>query len=74
MEGAEEMQKLQALKDEMGELSSNDEKRYRTLKRNCERELLQVCEYFVGAGLCICRLVLNIVFNFDYRVEKDRKG
>ncbi|XP_041464914.1 regulator of nonsense transcripts 1-like [Lytechinus variegatus] len=54
MEGAEEMQKLQALKDEMGELSSNDEKRYRTLKRNCERELLQnadvICCTCVGAG------------------------
>ena len=38
-----ELQKLQQLKDETGELSSNDEKRYRALKRNAERELLQVC-------------------------------
>ena len=37
-----ELQKLQQLKDETGELSSNDEKRYRALKRNAERELLQV--------------------------------
>ena len=38
-----ELQKLQQLKDEQGELSSADEKRYKTLKRNAERELLQVC-------------------------------
>ena len=37
-----ELQKLQQLKDEQGELSSADEKRYKTLKRNAERELLQV--------------------------------
>ena len=37
-----ELQKLQQLKDEQGELSSSDEKRYKTLKRNAERELLQV--------------------------------
>ena len=42
MEGNEEQQKLQALKDEIGELSSTDEKRFRALKRNNERELLQV--------------------------------
>ena len=42
MEGSEEMKKLQALKEEIGELSSADEKRYRALKRNCERELMQV--------------------------------
>lgn len=43
-----ELQKLQQLKDETGELSSSDEKRYRTLKRTCEKELLQVsfCEIF----------------------------
>ena len=37
-----ELQKLQTLKDEVGELSAADEKRYRELKRRCERELLQV--------------------------------
>lgn len=37
-----ELQKLQQLKDETGELSSADEKRYRTLKRTAERELLMV--------------------------------
>ena len=42
MESVPELQKLQQLKDELGELSSADEKRYRTLKRNCERDLLQV--------------------------------
>lgn len=37
-----ELQKLQQLKDETGELSSTDEKRYRALKKQCERDLLQV--------------------------------
>lgn len=37
-----ELHKLQQLKDEQGELSSSDEKRYKTLKRNAEREILQV--------------------------------
>ena len=40
-----ELQKLQQLKDDQGELSSSDEKKYRFLKRQCERELLQVCVY-----------------------------
>lgn len=42
MDSVPELQKLQQLKDEQGELSAADEKRYRTLKRNCERDLLQV--------------------------------
>ena len=37
-----ELAKLQQLKDETGELSSQDEKRYRALKRQSEKELLQV--------------------------------
>ena len=37
-----ELQKLQQLKDDQGELSASDEKRYIQLKRQCERELLQV--------------------------------
>ena len=37
-----ELVKLQQLKDEAGELSMADEKRYKSLKRQCERELLQV--------------------------------
>eukprot|EP00117_Sycon_ciliatum_P034570 scpid22067/ scgid26360/ Regulator of nonsense transcripts 1; ATP-dependent helicase RENT1; Nonsense mRNA reducing factor 1; Up-frameshift suppressor 1 homolog len=49
-----ELTKLQQLKDEAGELSSADEKRYRTLKRSAERELLQhadvICCTCVGAG------------------------
>lgn len=49
-----ELQKLQQLKDEVGELSSSDEKRYRALKKACERELLQaadvICCTCVGAG------------------------
>jgi len=54
IEGHTELQKLQQLKDETGELSSSDEKRYRTLKRACERELLRVADVIcctcVGAG------------------------
>lgn len=49
-----ELSKLQQLKDEAGELSSSDEKRYRTLKRAAERELLQhadvICSTCVGSG------------------------
>lgn len=41
-----ELQKLQQLKDETGELSSADEKRYRALKRTAERELLMVRRSF----------------------------
>ncbi|RGB37792.1 P-loop containing nucleoside triphosphate hydrolase protein [Rhizophagus diaphanus] len=36
-----ELQKLIQLKTEQGELSSSDEKKYKTLKRACEREILQ---------------------------------
>lgn len=54
MDNMTELQKLQQLKDETGELSSSDEKRYRTLKRQCERDLLQnadvICCTCVGAG------------------------
>lgn len=45
-----ELQKLQQLKDETGELSSSDEKRYRALKRTAERELLMVCFILVAYG------------------------
>ena len=45
---------MQQLKDETGELSSNDEKRYRALKKQCERDLLNaadvICCTCVGAG------------------------
>jgi len=54
MEGHSELHKLQQLKDETGELSSADEKRYRMLKKACERELLEaadvICCTAVGAG------------------------
>lgn len=54
MEGHTELHKLQQLKDETGELSSADEKRYRMLKKACERELLKaadvICCTCVGAG------------------------
>lgn len=42
-----ELQKLQQLKDETGELSSSDEKRYRALRRTAERELLMVRGLFL---------------------------
>jgi len=54
MKGHTELHKLQQLKDETGELSSADEKRYRILKKACERELLKaadvICCTCVGAG------------------------
>lgn len=53
-DGHSELHKLQQLKDETGELSSGDEKRYRALKKSCERELLEsahvICCTCVGAG------------------------
>ena len=49
-----DLRKLQQLKDEAGELSGADEKRYRALKRSAERELLAaadvICTTCVGAG------------------------
>lgn len=42
MESMPELQKLQQLKDDQGELSSADEKRFKTLKSSAEKELLQV--------------------------------
>ena len=49
-----ELHKLQLLKDEQGELSSNDEKKYKSLKRSAEREILNnaqvICCTCVGAG------------------------
>jgi len=54
MDSIPELAKLQQLKDETGELSSQDEKRYRQLKKQCEKELLQhadvICCTCVGAG------------------------
>ena len=49
-----ELRKLQLLKDETGELTPNDEKRFRRLRDNAERVLLKaadvVCTTCVGAG------------------------
>ncbi|KAL8159031.1 hypothetical protein V2J09_000568 [Rumex salicifolius] len=49
-----ELHKLQMLKDEQGELSSSDEKKYKALKRATEREIAQsadvICCTCVGAG------------------------
>ncbi|KAH8276081.1 hypothetical protein KR018_002374 [Drosophila ironensis] len=54
METNTELKKLQQLKDETGELSSADEKRYRSLKRGSENQLLEaadvICCTCVGAG------------------------
>nr|GEY08742.1 regulator of nonsense transcripts 1 homolog [Tanacetum cinerariifolium] len=51
---ASEFHKLQQLKDEQGELSSSDEKKYKALKRATEREISQsadvICCTCVGAG------------------------
>lgn len=49
-----ELQKLIQLKNEQGELSSNDERKYKTLIRQCEKEILGaadvICCTCVGAG------------------------
>ncbi|KAJ3866800.1 ATP dependent helicase [Lentinula novae-zelandiae] len=49
-----ELQKLTMLKNEQGELSSNDERKYKTLIRQCEKEILTaadvICCTCVGAG------------------------
>eukprot|EP01004_Peranema_trichophorum_P001106 NODE_112_length_3655_cov_37.138732_g94_i0.p1 GENE.NODE_112_length_3655_cov_37.138732_g94_i0~~NODE_112_length_3655_cov_37.138732_g94_i0.p1 ORF type:complete len:728 (-),score=118.34 NODE_112_length_3655_cov_37.138732_g94_i0:511-2694(-) len=49
-----ELHKLQQLKDEQGELSSADEKKYKALKRATEKEILTtadvICTTCVGAG------------------------
>jgi len=50
----DEFQKLQRLKDEIGELTERDQKKYRTLRTRTEREILQaadvICCTCVGAG------------------------
>ncbi|RHZ06101.1 hypothetical protein DYB26_014956, partial [Aphanomyces astaci] len=49
-----DLRKLMQLKEDQGELSSQDEKRFKSLKRNAEREILQaadvICTTCVGAG------------------------
>ena len=49
-----ELQKLIQLKNEQGELSSNDERKYKMLIKQCEREILGaadvICCTCVGAG------------------------
>lgn len=53
-----ELQKLQQLKDETGELSSSDEKRYRALRRTAERELLMVrALIFLNSQCSVVQLV-----------------
>jgi regulator of nonsense transcripts 1 len=50
----DEFKKLQRLKDEIGELTERDEKKYRSLRMRSEREILQaadvICCTCVGAG------------------------
>lgn len=50
----DEFQKLQRLKDEIGELTERDQKKYRALRNKTEREILQaadvICCTCVGAG------------------------
>ena len=50
----DEFRKLQRLKDEIGELTERDQKKYRTLRTRTEREILQaadvICCTCVGAG------------------------
>jgi len=50
----DEFNKLQRLKDEIGELSERDQKKYRSLRNKTEREILQaadvICCTCVGAG------------------------
>ncbi|XP_065837175.1 regulator of nonsense transcripts 1-like [Oscarella lobularis] len=60
-----ELIKLQQLKDEQGELSSNDEKRYKTLKRACERELLMNAD--VICCTCVCAGDTRLV-KFKFRM------
>lgn len=60
-----ELQKLQQLKDETGELSSSDEKRYRALRRSAERELLMV-RGSVGAQLISNCFTLNFHTEHSY--------
>jgi regulator of nonsense transcripts 1 len=54
MSNQSELYKLQQLKDEQGELSSQDEKKYKAQKRATEREILKsadvICCTCVGAG------------------------
>ena len=52
VEGSMEMQQLQLLKEEAGELSSADEKRYRMLREKCEKEVLDMAD--VICCTCIC--------------------
>ena len=49
-----ELIKLQMLKEEAGELSANDEKRFRMLRKRAEKELLDMADVIsctcIGAG------------------------
>lgn len=57
-----ELQKLIQLKNEQGELSSSDEKKYKSLKKQCEREILTVstkCKILNHAMHCLMILFTN---------------
>ena len=49
LEDRGELRKLAQLKEEAGELSAADERKYRALQRATERELLQVLLYAVAS-------------------------
>ncbi|KAF5330996.1 hypothetical protein D9619_005221 [Psilocybe cf. subviscida] len=55
-----ELQKLIMLKNEQGELSSNDERKYKTLIRQCEKEILNVADVICCTCVeCMIPLVLG---------------
>ena len=56
-----ELSKLTRLKTDQGELSASDEKRFRSLKRQCERELLQV-QLFTVSYMYMYSLGSKVIF------------
>lgn len=54
MDSSADLNKLQQLKDEAGELSASDEKRFRMLRKRAEKELLDMADVIsctcIGAG------------------------
>ena len=54
MDSSADLNKLQQLKDEAGELSASDEKRFRMVRKRAEKELLDMADVIsctcIGAG------------------------
>lgn len=68
----QELKKLQLLKDEIGDLTAADARRYRTLRAQAEREVLQaadvICTTCVGAGkFCVLWLIRNYFHNHHHQ-------